>query len=325
MIHLPIISEKLHETSSCGSLSFNTSLDYVPALLIPKFQVDRMYPYIQADVFRQGSTKFRFKPNDWDSNKRYKKCQDLSTITNRNNLSFLYFNILNNKDNLLRYTEVKDNLFNILNTFNYSVANSKKISLKLTYYGANDMVDKFSKNDLNTIRNFEHRVRSTGIKTKWLIDNGFVAIDDENIDICYITMIKKDYVEEFILLRLLGLPIDKSKIQIWYNSENALLNPMLKKVLTKFTSVAKKSEFEIVSKENLNCLINSFKVPKFATISQVKEFDQVLTANVIKELYQFDQEVPELKLELDNSPINTVKLKGIRIPKPKVVIPELVD
>jgi len=138
-------------------------------------------------------------------------------------------------------------------------------------------------------------------------------------------MIKKDYIEEFILLRLLGLPIDKSKIQIWYNSENALLNPMLKKVLTKFTAVAKKSEFEIVSKENLNCLINSFKVPKFATISQVKEFDQVLTANVIKELYQFDQEVPELKLELDNSPINTVKLKGIRIPKPKVVIPELVD
>jgi hypothetical protein len=51
----------------------------------------------------------------------------------------------------------------------------------------------------------------------------------------------------------------------------------------------------------------------------------VLTANVIKELYQFDQEVPELKLELDNSPINTVKLKGIRISKPKVVILELVD
>jgi len=71
MIHLPIISERSYETTTCGSLSFNTSLDYVPALLIPKFEVDRLYSYLQPDVFRPGSSSFRFKPNNWDHTLTY--------------------------------------------------------------------------------------------------------------------------------------------------------------------------------------------------------------------------------------------------------------
>jgi hypothetical protein len=325
MIDLPIISDNLTGYAVSGSLNFNTSLEYVPALLIPKLHVHKLHNYVMPDVFREGSRDFRFKPNDWDPNKRMSKSNDLQSLLKKTNLSLLYFDYLRQKDSLLKYTEVTDNLNHVLNNFNYSVSNSKQISSKFSYYGINDMVDKFSQNSLNLIRSYEHRSRTSSVKTSWLVDNGFVATGQEKINICYATMIKKDYVEEYILLKLLGLPIDNSKIQIWYNNENALLDQDSKKVLSKFTSASKKSGFEIVSKENLNCLINSFKVPKFATISQVKEFDLVLTANVMKELYDLDQGVPELKLELDNSPINTVKLKGIRIPKPKVIIPELVD
>ena len=67
MIDLPIISDNLTGYAVSGSLNFNTSLDYVPALLIPKFHVHKLHNYVMSDVFREGAREFRFKQNDWDS------------------------------------------------------------------------------------------------------------------------------------------------------------------------------------------------------------------------------------------------------------------
>ena len=91
MIDLPIIADNLTGYAVSGSLNFNTSLEYVPALLIPKFYVHKLNNYVTSDVFREGSRDFRFKSNDWDSSKRMNKANSLQDLLRKTNLSLLYF------------------------------------------------------------------------------------------------------------------------------------------------------------------------------------------------------------------------------------------
>jgi len=320
MINIDVRIEKQYGSPSENTLNFNTNLDYVPFFLIPKFEVDNKYPYFGIDLFSGN----KFKTNDWDNAKKYLKRERLTKLNNKSILSSIYLDRLKNETSLLNYKSVENNLLRLIDESDYSINPIKKIQNLSTYYGNGGSTNYFeflqSPAHMSSVK-----YKNRGNTTYLLTDNGFVATNEGKLNICYALMIKKDYIEEFTLLNLLGEPIDNSKLQWWYNNENTLLSTVYKNTLKKFTKIAKESQFEIIAKENLNCLIKSFKAPKFNTISQVKEFDLILTSNVIKELYNTTNEVPELKLQLNDTPINTVKLKGIRIPKPKVVIPELVD
>jgi hypothetical protein len=322
MINIDVRIEKQYSSPSENTLNFNTNLDYVPFFLIPKFEVDNKYSYFDISMFSNLNNKF--KTNDWDNAKKYLKRERLTKLNNKSILSSIYLNRLKNETSLLNYKSVENNLLRLIDEFDYSINPIKKIQNLSTYYGNGGLTNYFecqqSPAHMSSVK-----YKNRGNTTYLLTDNGFVATNEGKLNICYALMIKKDYIEEFTLLNLLGEPVDNSKLQWWYNSENTLLSTVYKNTLKKFTKIAKESQFEIIAKENLNCLIKSFKAPKFNTISQVKEFDLILTSNVIKELYNTTNEVPELKLQLNDTPINTVKLKGIRIPKPKVVIPELVD
>lgn len=322
MINIDVRIEKQYSSPSENTLNFNTNLDYVPFFLIPKFEVDNKYSYFDISMFSNLNNKF--KTNDWDNAKKYLKRERLTKLNNKSILSSIYLNRLKNETSLLNYKSVENNLLRLIDEFDYFINPIKKIQNLSTYYGNGGLTNYFecqqSPAHMSSVK-----YKNRGNTTYLLTDNGFVATNEGKLNICYALMIKKDYIEEFTLLNLLGEPVDNSKLQWWYNSENTLLSTVYKNTLKKFTKIAKESQFEIIAKENLNCLIKSFKAPKFNTISQVKEFDLILTSNVIKELYNTTNEVPELKLQLNDTPINTVKLKGIRIPKPKVVIPELVD
>jgi hypothetical protein len=320
MMNIDVRIEKPYGNPSENTLNFNTNLDYIPFFLIPKFEVDSRYTHFGIDLF----STTRFKSNDWDNAKKYNQVRALSHLNNKSTLNSIFLNKLKNETSLLNYKSVKNDLLRLIDESDYLINSVKKIQHLMTSYGNSNMTYCFDgSSSPNCINNIKYKKRGNIIYL--LTDNGFVASNEGKLNIFYTLMIKKDYLEEFTLLSLLGEPIDNSKLQWWYNNENNLLPILYKNALKKFTKIAKESQFEIIAKENLNCLIKSFKAPKFNTISQVKEFDLILTSNVIKELYNTTNEVTELKLELNDTPINTVKLKGIRIPKPKVVIPELVD
>lgn len=322
MINIDVRIEKQYSSPSENTLNFNTNLDYVPFFLIPKFEVDNKYSYIGFELFSNSNNQF--KTNDWDNAKKYLKRERLARLSNKNILSSIYIDRLKNETSLLNYKSVENNLLRLIDEFDYFINPIKKIQNLSTYYGNGGLTNYFE--GLQSPAYMSNvKYKNRGNTTYLLTDNGFVATNEGKLNICYALMIKKDYIEEFTLLNLLGEPVDNSKLQWWYNNENTLLSTVYKNTLKKFTKIVKESQFEIIAKENLNCLIKSFKAPKFNTISQVKEFDLILTSNVIKELYNTTNEVPELKLQLNDTPINTVKLKGIRIPKPKVIIPELID
>lgn len=322
MMNIDLRIEKPYGKPLENTLNFNTNLDYVPFFLIPKFQVDSKYPHFGIDLF--STAQSRFKSNDWNNDKKYNKVRALAHFNNKSTLRSIFLNKLRNETSLLNYKSVKNDLLRLIDESDYSINSVRKIQNLSTIYGNSNMTYCFDgTSSPNSISNIKYKNRRNTIYL--LTDNGFVASNEGKLNIFYTLMIKKDYLEEFTLLSLLGEPIDNSKFQLWYNNENSLLPLVYKNALKKFTKIAKESQFEIIAKENLNCLIKSFKAPKFNTISQVKEFDLILTSNVIKELYNTTNEVTELKLELNDTLINTVKLKGIRIPKPKVIIPELVD
>ena len=139
-------------------------------------------------------------------------------------------------------------------------------------------------------------------------------------------MVKKEYIPILFFNNLLGKAIDLSQFQWWVNSENVTrLTTYQKKSYSRFIKYIKSTNIEIVGKSNINDLLLKFNKPKFNTIAQMQVFNSDLTNYVNKTLYNLDTETVELNLSIKKPNITTVPLKGIRLPKPKKIIPQLSD
>lgn len=310
-------------------MTINNTLEYVPVCMLNKFTINTPgYGSFQPTNFENSNLK---RSRNYNGAKRTELSNKFNQtyIFNREDSSLLksiygydllstqadnYHDIHN--DLMSAYYHHSEDLLDI-NSCAYIARHSTTNHL----YSLKCYFDGTYKS--NIIQNYTYR--STINKTV-LLSNGFIAKDYNNVsaNILCVLMIEKDYIEEFYLKQLINDPIDNSKFKWWINSDNVNLDPSWKTFLAHFIKIAKSTPFEIESKQNLNSLIKSFITPTFNNIREVSSFNRDLTTNILHFLYKNQENVPQMPLKLNNEPIISVPVKGIRITKKKI-IPELVD
>lgn len=301
---------------------FNTNLEYIPICIIPKIFNNNSYSFY--------SSYFSKKIN-WTGSKKIDISNKLNKLKSKNVLNNLLLNELLctnnssfNEQTVNNLLTSKDKLLNTINNIDNSNINNVKFISSSVRYTANIsflLEDIFMKNSANIVQKYNY----TRSNKELLVDNGFLAINYNNLnaDILNCLMIKKDYVSEFILLNLLDKPIDNSKLQWWINTD-IVLDESFKRFNSHFIKEIKATPYEIIGKQNLNNLIKVFDLPQPSSISEISTINKNLTAHVLDYLYDTKEELPELKLTIDNKIISDAKIKSIRIPKPKLITPELV-
>lgn len=307
-----------YTTDSLGSkyLMFDTSLDYIPLVLANKVKINAAYPILPA-------THFTIK--NWDYDKRFAISRKYNEIFNRNmktDIGVIFHNYLRTNglleglrlfkediDNIIDYQLLDyDNLVfiknNIQDSISYLNNHFKSPNLKNVSYGLGDN-------------------RTSSLVGQYFIADNF---NNHSCDISYVLMIQKDYYKEFMLRELLDKPIDISKLQWWVDSKNLTrLNTYKKRAYSAIVKTIKETQIEIVGKDNINDILLSYNRPVVNTISAINDFNKLLTDHVMNEIYNFNNSPEELKLSIKKPNVVSVKLKGMKLPKPKVVVPQLVD
>lgn len=308
---------------SNNSLSFNTSLDYIPALLIPKFKIVSSHPMLSSGSFniKGWDLKKRNEVFAKYSNLRYNhQTQGLGKLFH----SHLCVKVVNGNSIIESLKTTKEDILNIIDNTIYGISDTVNV---IDYFGNRPSTELlgYFKNHYNYDQLSNLTYGSGPNKTTCLVSSEFVADNYNNVncDISYVLMIKKEYIAEYILSSLLGKPINKSNFQWWVDSRNTTrLNEFKKRSYNQFVKHIKETDIEIIAKENLNNLILNFESPKISSISEIRDFNQKLNLHVKNFMYNSEEKLPELDLKISKEVIKTVPLKGIKIKK---VEPQLVD
>lgn len=309
---------KKYTTDSLGSkyLIFNTSLDYIPLVLINKVKIGAAYSILPA-------TAFTIK--NWDHDKRLAISRKYNEIFNRNmrtDIGVIFHNYLRTNGLLEGLRLFKENIDNIIDyqllDYDNLVFIKDNIQDSISYLN-ND----FKSPNLKNVSYGLGNNRTSSLVGQYFIADNF---NNHSCDISYVLMIQKDYYKEFMLRELLDKPIDISKLQWWVDSKNLTrLNTYKKRAYSAIVKTIKETQIEIVSKDNINDILLSYNRPVVNTISAINDFNKLLTDHVMNEIYNFNNSPEELKLSIKKPNVVSVKLKGMKLPKPKVVVPQLVD
>jgi len=302
-------------------LIFNTDLEYVPVILTPKMLSENYNSYIPSDKLTSYINKF-----DFILKVKQEKINNFTKwrLKQFTQLGYLINNHINKKGLADALEYFKTDLVNDIITQSLELNNSVNIE-KVGAHRFSGIVEKFEN------KSFNHRIYSSTYgpeNTNILVANNFIADNYNGYDctLAYVLMVKKEYIPILFFNNLLGKAIDLSQFQWWINSENATrLTTHQKKSYSKFTKYVKNTNIEIIGKSNINDLLLKFDKPKFNTIAQMQVFNSDLTNYVNKTLYNLNTETVELNLSIKKPNITTVPLKGIRLPKPKKIIPQLID
>lgn len=309
---------KKYTTDSPGSkyLMFDISLDYIPLVLANKVKIGAAYPTLPA-------THFTIK--NWDHDKRLAISRKYNEIFNKNmrtDIGVIFHNYLRTNGLLQGLKLFKENIDNIID---YQLLDYD--NLVFVKNNINDSISYLSNHFKNpNIKNVSYG--SGDNRTSSLVGQYFIAdnFNNHSCDISYVLMIQKDYYKEFMLRELLNKPIDISKLQWWVDSKNLTrLNTYKKRAYSAIVKIIKETQFEIVGKDNINDILLSYNKPVVHTISAINDFNKLLTDHVMNEIYNFNNPLEELKLSIKKPNVVSVKLKGMKLPKPKVVVPQLVD